>query len=225
MPNNAPVAGSIALSNGVLSSIVFVQPAANAECTAADPCGGWAVVDSQGTISNIIVCQASVCGSGRLGDLVVVPQVAANPITNDTTARGGSWGTYDAPTETFTIDRSGPGSNIETQSETDASGVTISVESQRAGYQFKYSDTVQPTYELDRSYERFVPLPENTRANVSGSMTYLDEEEKEQKYSESHIFDKRETAEEVNVVLVREKMRLLMENIDRILSKLSKWLK
>jgi hypothetical protein len=209
----------------VLSSIVFVQPAANAECTAADPCGVWSVVDSSGTISNNIVCQSSVCGSGRLGDLVVVPQVAANPITNDTTARGGSWGTYDAPTETFTIDRSGPGSNIETQSETDASGVTISVESQRAGYQFKYSDTVQPTYELDRSYERFVPLPENTRATVSGSMTYLDEEEKEQKYSESYIFDKRETAEEVNVVLVREKMRLLMDNIDRILSKLSKWLK
>jgi hypothetical protein len=209
----------------VLSSIVFVQPSANAECTPSDPCGGWAVIDSQGTVSNIIVCQVSVCGGGRLGDLTVVPQVAPNPITNDTTSRGGSWGTYDAQTETFTVDRSGPGSNIETQSETDASGVTISVESQRAGYQFKYSDTIQPTYELDRSYERFIPLPENTRATVSGSMTYIDEEGNEQYYSESQVFDKRKTSEEVNVVLVREKMRLLMENIDRILAKLSKWLK
>jgi hypothetical protein len=209
----------------VLSSIVFIQPSANAECTASDPCGVWSVVDSSGTITNNIVCQSSVCGSGRLGDLTVVPQVAANPITNDTTARGGSWGTYDAPTETFTIDRSGPGSNIETQSETDASGVTISVESQRAGYQFKYSDTVQPSYELDRSYERFIPLPENTTAKVSGTQKYIDEEEKEQTYSESYIFNNRQTAEEVNVVLVRERMRLLMENIDRILSKLSKWLK
>ena len=159
------------------SMVLFIQPEANAECTSSDPCGGWAVVDSQGTITNIILCQASVCGGGRLGDLTVVPQVAPNPVTNDTTARGGSWGTYNSETEIFTVDRSGPGSNTLIQSETDSNGVTVSVETPHPSYQFKYSDTIQPTYELDRSYEVSVSMPENSQAKVSARSTYLDEDD------------------------------------------------
>jgi hypothetical protein len=209
----------------VTSSLVFVQPAANANCTESDPCGGWAVVDSQGTITNIIVCQASVCGGGRLGDLTVVPQVAPNPITHNTEARGGSWGTYDQQSQVFTVDRSAPDITPEVYSDTDNNGVKVSVEVPRPGYQFKYSDTIQSTYDLNRSYEVPVSLPENTKAKVSAEYQYLDENEDEQKYSESYTFNKRQTEEEVNIALVRERMELLITNINRILSKLNKWLK
>jgi hypothetical protein len=51
---------------GLISSLISVVgiSSANAECSAADPCGTWAMLDQQGTVTNIIVCQASVCGSG-----------------------------------------------------------------------------------------------------------------------------------------------------------------
>lgn len=209
----------------LLTFSLIAQPAAQASCSDLDPCGGWAILDTQGTITNIIVCQASVCGGGTFGGQTVVPQVASNPITNDTTARGGSWGTYDANTETFTVDRTGPESTSLIQSETDSNGVTVSVETPHPSYQFKYSDTIQSTYELDRSYEIPVSMPDNSTAKVSAITSYLDENEIDQEYKESYTFSKRETAEEVNVVLAREQMQLLLANINRIISKLNRWLK
>jgi hypothetical protein len=61
---------------------------ANADCSAENPCGTWAVLDNQGTVTNVIVCQASVCGSGNFAGHTVVPQVAPNPVTNDAYGQG-----------------------------------------------------------------------------------------------------------------------------------------
>ena len=74
------------------SSLVFVAVpvSANAgDCSAADPCMTYAEVDSTGNVTNVIVCQPSVCGpNGQFGGTLngnrLVPQVAANPQTNDT---------------------------------------------------------------------------------------------------------------------------------------------
>jgi len=67
---------------GVLaSSLMFitVPTAANAgDCSPADPCETWAMIDGSGIVTNIIVCQPSVCGSGYFGNSRVVRQVAAS---------------------------------------------------------------------------------------------------------------------------------------------------
>ena len=76
----------------IASSLVFiaVPVSANAgDCTAADPCMTYAEVDSSGNVTNVIVCQPSVCGpNGQFGGTLngnrLVPQAAANPQTNDT---------------------------------------------------------------------------------------------------------------------------------------------
>lgn len=75
---------------------------------------GWAVVDDSGVVQNIIVCTNAVCGeNGQWGGVMpsdtpsagmrIVRQLPAGP---NGTHPGGSWGTYDSNTETFTIDRS-----------------------------------------------------------------------------------------------------------------------
>lgn len=68
----------------IASCVVFVTPtqAQADDCSAADPCGTWAVVDDSGVVTNTIVCQASVCGSGEFSGLKVVLQVPSNPVTH-----------------------------------------------------------------------------------------------------------------------------------------------
>jgi len=59
-----------------------VNTAQAAECSAEDPCHTYAMVNDAGVVTNIIVCQPSVCGSGTFAGSRVVPQVAANPVTH-----------------------------------------------------------------------------------------------------------------------------------------------
>jgi len=88
----------IGLVFGVIaSSLVFIAipVSANAgDCTAADPCMTYAQVDSLGNVTNVIVCQPSVCGpNGQFGGTLngnrLVAQVAANTVTNDTSGTKG----------------------------------------------------------------------------------------------------------------------------------------
>jgi hypothetical protein len=81
----------------IASSFVFIAVPVSAsagECSAADPCMTYAMVDGSGNVTNVIVCQPSVCGpGGQLGGTIdgnrLVPQVAANPQTHDTTGTTG----------------------------------------------------------------------------------------------------------------------------------------
>jgi len=70
----------------MVSSLIVASSMANA--SASDGAGVWAVVDSSGTVTNVIVCTQAVCGSGTFGGERVVPQIAPNPITNDATGQG-----------------------------------------------------------------------------------------------------------------------------------------
>lgn len=74
----------------LLGSLFFIaSPAANAgECSEDDPCLTYAMMQGNDVI-NIIVCQTSVCGGGTFMGMRVVPQVAANKVTHDTTGTGG----------------------------------------------------------------------------------------------------------------------------------------
>lgn len=81
----------------VASSFVFIAVPVSAsagDCSAEDPCMTYAMVDGSGNVTNVIVCQPSVCGpGGQLGGSIdgkrLVPQVAANPQTHDTTGTTG----------------------------------------------------------------------------------------------------------------------------------------
>ena len=68
----------------VAASVMFISvaPAQAGECSAEDPCQTYAMINDAGVVTNIIVCQPSVCGSGIWDGQRVVPQVEANPETH-----------------------------------------------------------------------------------------------------------------------------------------------
>jgi hypothetical protein len=76
----------------IAASFMFISnsPAQAGECSAEDPCQTWAVINESGLVTNIIVCQPSVCGSGEFAGSKVALQVPANPVTHE--SQGGYWG-------------------------------------------------------------------------------------------------------------------------------------
>ena len=80
----------------LLASFGFFMPTAQANsapCTENDPCQTWAMVNDSGLVTNIIVCQPSVCGSGEFAGTRVVLQVPADPVTHQ--SQGGYFGGSD----------------------------------------------------------------------------------------------------------------------------------
>ncbi len=81
----------------IASSLVFIAVPVTtyaSDCSASDPCMTYAEVDGSGSVVNVIVCQPSVC-SGEFNGIHpssgnrLVPQVAANPSTNDSSGTAG----------------------------------------------------------------------------------------------------------------------------------------
>jgi hypothetical protein len=238
---------AIALNLVILSAVITSAPQAIAsECSPGDPCGTWAMLDSQGVVTNIIVCQASVCGGGTWAGQTVVPQVAANPVTNDTTGTGGYWGTYDSSTKEFTVDRSGPNqtpaqtqTNTETRVETNSEGAvtsTTTVEATTAtvAKTFKYEDTIknpdnfdksgQPINGWDQRYLKDKELPANSPATVKVTKAYI-ENELEQLKSESMTLAQRVTEGELTDAAKAENKTLIVENIVSVVRLLNTWMK
>jgi hypothetical protein len=198
-------------------AIVAPAPANASECNAADPCGVWSMLDSNGTITNNIVCQASVCGGGVWDGQRVVPQAAPNPVTHDTTGRGGHWGTYDEATKTFTVDRSGPNetpNRVVTQTEI-IDGVTVEVSRPSNAHTFTYEDTVQTGQEYDPNFLKEVDLPFNSAASITAQSDSIDE---------SIYFANRKTAMEVEGAISEANLSFLRDNIRIVLAKLQNWL-
>jgi hypothetical protein len=231
----------------ILSAVITSAPQAIASpCSAADPCGTWAMLDPQGVVTNIIVCQASVCGSGTWDGQRVVPQVAANPVTNDTSGTGGYWGTYDSSTKEFTVDRNGPNqtpattqTNSETRTDTDAEGAVTSTTTLEATTPlvakiFKYEDTVkdaaefdekgQPINGWDQGYLKDKELPDNSPANIKVVKEYIEDEISRIK-SANLILTKRMTENEITEVAKAENAELILENIVSVVRLLKSWMK
>lgn len=203
----------------IAASLAIVGPApANAsECSAADPCGVWSMLDANGTITNNIVCQPSVCGGGEWAGQRVVPQAAPNPVTHDTTGRGGYWGTYDEATKTFTVDRSGPNetpNRVVTQSEI-IDGVRVEVSRPSNAYTFRYEDTVQTGPEYNPNILKLVELPFNSAASINAKSDSVDE---------SIYFANRKTAMEVEGAITEANLSFLRDNIRIVITKLQNWL-
>ena len=131
-------------------SVVNVSQA-KANCSAENPCGTWAVLDNQGTVTNVIVCQASVCGGGTFAGQPVVPQIAPNSQTNDPTGQGsfignketGSTVTYSNGTFTVNSEKVLDRSEVSIlENKTTTTGVSIPVLSNT----FTYEDTIGKNY-------------------------------------------------------------------------------
>jgi len=238
---------AIALNLVILSAVITSAPQAIAsQCSSADPCGTWAMLDPQGVITNVIVCQASVCGGGIWDGQTVVPQLAANPVTHDTTGIGSHWGTYDSNTKEFTVDRNGPNqtpastqTNSGTRTETNSDGAvtsttTIEATTPFVAKTFKYEDTVkdaskfdekgQPIDGWDQRYLKDKELPDNSPATIKVTKVYV-ENELEQLKSESMNLAQRMTEVELTDAAKAENKKLIIENIMSVVRLLSSWIK
>lgn len=235
----------ISLVFAILSAVITSAPQAIAnQCSPSDPCGTWAMLDPQGTVTNIIVCQASVCGGGTWAGQTVVQQVAPNPVTHE--SQGGHWGTYDQSTKEFTVDRSGPNqtpistqTNSETRTDTDADGAvasttTIEATTPFVAKTFKYEDTIKEAAEYDEKgqpkngfgqrYLKDKELPANSPATVKVTKAYIEDELAKFK-SESMTLAQRMTEGELTDAAKAENKTLIIENIVSVVRLLNTWIK
>lgn len=85
-----------------ISTAMFISaPSYAGECSPQDPCQTYAMLDNAGVVTNVIVCQPSVCGSGFWNGQKVVPQVAADSSGNN---RGGI---YKSPEDGKVVESNG----------------------------------------------------------------------------------------------------------------------
>ena len=216
----------------IASSFVFISvpEIANAgECSAADPCLTYAMLDSAGTVINIIVCQPSVCGSGIWDGRKVVPQVAATPEGQN---QGGYYNPAGSGREvthsngTFTMNNNVVATAVDVvvnttvdvvtnTTSTETSTVTVSKSAGNAST-FSYEDTVgKSTSEISFNT---LPLPNNTSATVSAT-----DVSSNSTLTESVTFQERKTSVFVQEYLINNKYNLLSSKFARIAKYLDNW--
>lgn len=219
---------ALSLAISFISTISISEAVAEA-CSAESPCGTWAVVDNSGTVTNVIVCQQSVCGGGTFGGEKVVPQIAPNPITNDAQGQGSFIGNESAGirvTESngvFTVHENVRinSSDIEVtvDDKTKITTTTISeVSVPVTSRSFTYNDTIAKTYsEIKLKNESY---DDNKPTNLSVT-------KKTAKISSSQsisIFG-RKTASELDIIFVQNEMNLLRLKINSLIKMLGSWVK
>ena len=160
----------------IASSVMLVSApsAANAgDCSPSDPCETWAMVDGSGTVTNIIVCQPSVCGSGYFGNSRVVRQVAAS----STGQNQGGWvndsNNNISVTEssgTFTLANTSPVTSTNVEVNGDATTVVTTVVHESEAKTFTYEDTVGKELSLAPEGQGIdytpAPISDGTNADV-----------------------------------------------------------
>jgi hypothetical protein len=214
----------------VLSLLVsFLSIGIPQNSNATDGAGVWAVVDSAGTVTNVIVCTQAVCGGGTIGGDRVVPQIAPNPITNDAQGQGSFIGNESAGirvTESngvFTVHENVRINSSETEvsvndltktTTTTISEVSVPVSSRS----FSYEDTIGKTYTeiklKNESYDDSKPTNILVTKKTSNSLS-----------SESISVVGRKTASELNIMLVQNETNLLLSKINALLKLLGNWIK
>jgi hypothetical protein len=204
----------------VLSIIAFglfsVSTATAGECSESDPCGTWAVLGANNQVVNIIVCQASVCGSGTFGENRVVLQVPANPVTNE--SQGGYLGnsgnsvTYNETKNEFTL-------NNKTET------VKVEVVEVNKGTSEESSD-VLVTKVSTISSSTFIPTVltgttptinpvenNNSSATISATSTVVNSETT---IVEEYTFPTQQTSSQIDEVITEQSYPLLKTHIARI---------
>jgi hypothetical protein len=203
-------------------SVVNISQA-NAGCTAENPCGTWAMLDSQGVVTNVIVCQASVCGGGTWAGQTVVPQVAPNPVTHDTTGQGSYIGNKESGT---TVTYSDNKFNIienstiaREQIDIDNNSTTVSrVEIPVTSKSFSYEDTI------NRSYGNVPMSAELIDESKETKISVLKNSNEDTEY-ESTSFSERKSIEELRSDIAFKNLTLIMSKIQTMLKLLKGWIK
>ena len=203
-------------------SVVNVSQA-NANCTAENPCGVWAMLDNAGTVTNVIVCQPSVCGGGTFAGQTVVPQLPANPVTHDPTGVGSFMGTPEKPI-TYTNNRFNVDIEtiiVKTDVEVTTTGETVS--------------TVTIPVKLDSfSYEEVADL-QKSASQIPAELGKFNESKptiisvvqtgEDVQQSESVDIFKRVTASELQSKMQSENLNIILGKFQTILSLLGSWIK
>jgi hypothetical protein len=198
----------------IAASAVFISvaPATAGGCSAEDPCHTYAVVNDVGVVTNTIVCQPSVCGSGVLGDMKVVLQVEANPTTHQN--QGGYIGNPGGTPVTesngrFTITNDSPVVSTSTINEETTNTVISSTVAAGTQKSFTFSDTVGAPNGVPTM--RNEPIKKSTSATLSA--TELSKSETPTVISEESItFDERQTEEYVKLMLMLEELNKIFAN-------------
>lgn len=214
----------------ILSLFVsFFSLGLSQNANATDGAGVWAVVDSAGTVTNVIVCTQVVCGGGMFGGERVVPQIAPNPITNNAEGQGSFIGNESAGirvTEsngTFTVHENlrinSTDVEITTDNITKTTTTTISeVSVPVASRSFSYNDTAGKTYS---------EIKLNAQSYNDEKPTNLSVTKKTAKTSSSQSISitGRKTASELDIIFVQNEMNLLRSKINVLLKLLGGWVK
>ena len=172
----------------------------------------YAVIDQNGSVKNIIVCSAAVCGSGILGGDRVVPQVsgAKGGFMTDPTGQGI---TVTESNGTFTISDPRPSTTITevvNENNREISSVTVS----GSVSTFTFSDTIGG----------IKLTPQEPAQNTSAT---LSQENIENGVStkEQIVFSERKTQNEMTIEMVRQQTNLILAKIDTFIKMLNKWVK
>jgi len=216
------VVGSVLL---IVSAFTFVSaPVSYAgECSAADPCHTYAMVNDAGIVTNIIVCQPSVCGSGTFAGVRVVPQVAADPVTHQSQAgylanQGSTPVTEHNGVFTVTNDQPTVTSNV-TQNVTNTEIVSTSFEP-GVKQSFTFNDTIgQPG---GRPVMKTEPMDNSIGATLSYSKI-RNSESSTAVSGESITFDERQTEEAVELELMIQELTKLLANWNWFKTSLFGW--
>lgn len=208
----------------ITSTFVFnYSPATASECSENNPCGTWAMLDSQGVVTNVIVCQASVCGGGTWAGQTVVPQVAPNPVTHDATGQGSYIGNTDLGTEVvysegkFIINENIIIDNSFTEIQGDISTiskVSIPVSSRS----FTYEDTIGKFWGQVEMTP--VAFDENSLTILSVKETNLINT-----VQETTSFNNRKTINEIEENFIDNNLNLLLSKIEILITLLGSWVK
>lgn len=190
---------------------IFLTNSANADPT-------YAVLDSNGNVTNIIVC-GSACASGEFGGNKVVLQVAADPVTGQN--RGGIWRgpettTYNSNTGEFSVlvDNTTVNKSI-TEIENDNTTTLSSTIYGGIGFTFTYNDTVGSNlFTRERGFKS--GYLENTSAKISLSNNNTEEE---------LFFENRKTSEQILDLAHSSNLDLLKSKITTLISLLGNWVK
>jgi hypothetical protein len=216
------------------TSMVAIAPAqaGNGTCEASDPCGLWAAVDSQGVVQASIVCNASMCGeTGEWkgvdpnSGLRLVPQIAPNPETHDSSGLGG----YRTATDnsvvvkesngTFTVSNNSENTSIVTEIDNNTGATTTTtVTVAQTKQSFTYADTINMAYQNiimkqeDPDYE--------TKAEVTVNKKFLNNLTEEERI----VFLNRETEQSVKDQIINKSFQLMLDKLRVIIQKLDRWI-
>jgi hypothetical protein len=198
----------------IIGLVVFALLTLNISTAKADPT--YAMLDSDGNVTNIIVC-GSACAGGEFAGQKVVLQVSADPVTGEN--RGGVWQGPNTTTYSndgvFTVNHIGPVTRTEIELDDQNVETISSVTVASTAYSFSYTDTL--SYDLDWSKVLKDTAPTiSTGAKVSVS-----------KNNEFELldFEKSKTKEEILQSAAMKNLKLIASKIQTLLNLLGAWVK